>query len=103
MNFQELINAFKDNESVNFEKVLPYKKLLYAYYKEVYMCEPALIVTDVFNAVQFVAIVPFSEVTDWINDYLNQYDMDETEKIEATETILFNSMPLERLVNLLNN
>ena len=99
MNLQELINAFNNNESVNFENVYPYKKLLYAYYKEVYMCEPALIVTDVFNAVQFVAVCPFTEVTDWISDYLNQYDMDETEKIEATETILFNSRPLKDLLN----
>lgn len=99
MHLQELINAFNNNESVSYEKVYPYKKLLYAYYKEVYMCEPVLIVTDIFNAVQFVAVCPFTEVTDWINDYLNQYDMDETEKIDATETILFNSMPLERLLN----
>ena len=98
MKLHELINAFDNNESVSYEKVYPYKNLLYTYYKEVYMCEPALIVTDVFNAVQFVAVVPFAEVTDWINDYLNQYDMDETEKIDATETILFNSMPLERLL-----
>ena len=99
MKLHELINAFKNNESISYEKVYPYKKLLYAYYKEVYMCEPFLVVTDVFNAVQFVAVVPFTEVTDWINDYLNQYDMDETEKIEATETILFNSRPLKDLLN----
>ena len=98
MKLYELINAFKNNESVSFEKVLPYKKLLYAYYKEVYMCEPFLVVTDVFNAVQFVAVVPFAEVTDWINDYLNQYDMNDSEKADATEAILFNSMPLERLL-----
>ena len=95
----ELINAFKNNESVSFEKVLPYKKLLYAYYKEVYMCEPFLVVTDVFNAVQFVAVVPFPDVTDWINDYINQYDMDDTERADATETILFNSRPLKDLLN----
>ena len=99
MNLQELFNAFKNNESVSFEKVLPYKKLLYTYYKEAYLSEPALIVTDVFNSVQFVAIVPFTEVTDWISDYLNQYDMNDTEKADATEAILFNSMPLERLLN----
>ena len=29
--------------------------------------------------------------------------MNDTEKAAATETILFNSIPLERLVNLLNN
>ena len=99
MNLQELINAFNNNESVNYEKVYPYKKLLYAYYKEVYMCEPFLVVTDVFNAVQFVAVVPFTEVTDWINEYLNQYDMNDSENKDQTETILFNSMPLDRLLN----
>lgn len=99
MNMYELINAFKNNESVSYEKILPYKRLLYTYYKELYMCDPALIVTDVFNAVQFVAVCPFTEVTDWISDYLNQYDMNDTEKADATEAILFNSMPLERLLN----
>ena len=99
MNMQELINAFKNNESVSYEKVYPYKKLLYTYYKEVYMCEPFLVVTDVFNAVQFVAVVPFTEVMDWVSDYLNQYDMNDTEKEDATEAILFNSMQLEDLLN----
>ena len=99
MNLQELINAFKNNESVNYEKVYPYKNLLYTYYKEVYMCEPFLVVTDVFNAVQFVAVCPFAEVTDWISDYLNKYDMNDTEKADATETILFNSRPLKDLLN----
>ena len=99
MYLQELINTFNNNDSVTYEKVYPYKKLLYAYYKEVYMCEPFLVVTDVFNASQFVAVVHFTGVTDWINDYLNQYDIDETEKIEATEAILFNSRTLKDLLN----
>ena len=99
MKLHELINAFNNNDSVNYEKVYPYKKLLYAYYKDLYMCEPFLVVTDVFNAVQFVAIVPFTEVTEWIDNYLNKYDMNDAEKADQTETILFNSMPLERLLN----
>ena len=99
MNLQELISAFKNNESASYEKVYPYKKLLYAYYKEVYMCDPVLIVTDVFNAVQFVAVCPFTDVTDWISDYLNQFDMNDSEKLDSTETILFNSRPLKDLLN----
>jgi len=98
MKLHELINTFNNNESVNYEKVYPYKKLLYAYYKELYMCDPFLVVTDVFNAVQFVAIVPFTGVMDWVSDYLNKYDMNDAEKADQIETILFNSMQLEDLL-----
>ena len=85
--------------SILIEKMLPYKKSLLTYYKDMFFDEPVLMVTDVFNAAQYAKIVPANELNEAICTYLNDYDcMDkDNENFSCYEAICFNSMMLSKL------
>lgn len=52
MILSELINIFdnKHTLSILWDKVSPYKKILYVYYKNLFMCEPVWLVTSLTNS-----------------------------------------------------
>lgn len=92
MKLHEIITINSDVEkSILFESILPYKRALYTYYKREFNCEPVLMVTDVFNAAQYVKIVPCNELTEAIYEYLQSGGIDGSEIDSAIETISFNS------------
>jgi len=94
------INDSADNSiSILYESIHPYLKSLYIYYKDYYGCEPFLMVTDVFNAAQYVRIIPEDELYDAIERYLDScgFESHEERKYEA-ENILFNSQLLKDIL-----
>lgn len=86
------------NKSILVEKMMPYKKSLYTYFKDYYCCEPILMVTDVFNAAQYGQIVPCNEFNEAIDIYLQDSDLTDEEKEEQNELISFNSIFLKDLL-----
>ena len=66
------IIAFNNDaqKSILFESVHPYLKSLYVFYKDLFCCEPVLMVTDVFNAAQYVKIVPSNEFQEAACNYI---------------------------------
>lgn len=92
MNRLEIIEKFENEEDVSYEKIHPYLRSLYIYYKAQFCCEPVLMVTAVFNAVQTVQIVPENEFTEAIECYVNSMDLtDPTEREHEKELINFQS------------
>lgn len=87
-------------QSILFDKLQPYLKSLYVYYKDMFCCEPVLMVTDVCNAAQYVKIVPSNELNEAICEYLENYTCDnsENENFCHFETIHFNSRLLKDII-----
>jgi len=84
MKLHEIVTANESHETaVLFEKIAPYKRALYLYYRDLFGCEPVLMVCSLFNAAQYVKIVPSDELFDAVAAY--------TEDTEEWETIMFNS------------
>lgn len=89
----------KPDQSILFESLHPYLKSLYIYYKDLFSCEPVLMVTDVFNACQYAKIVPANDFDEAISLYLDTCELSEDEKESASEEINFNSKMLIDLIN----
>lgn len=92
--------------AIEFSNLYPIKKSLYIYYKDLFCCEPVLMVTDVFNAAQYVKIVPLNEFNESIYAYLDVPYIIEDENEEGFdedlfaqfETINFNSKLLKDIL-----
>lgn len=85
----------KGTSSINTKILHPYKKSLYTYYKDLFCCEPVLMVTDVFNAVQYAVIVPVNEFSEAIDVYINACSLTDEDKMNQTELISFQSIMLK--------
>ena len=71
LNLSDIIAQNKNvDESIEYGQLRPYLKSLYIYYKDLYCCEPVLMVTDIVNAAQYARIVPCNEFTEAICDYI---------------------------------
>ena len=96
----EIVEQFDNNKMLQYEEIVPYKKLLYRYYKEFYNCEPVLLVEPVSNAITGVMVVPEMVVADAIDDYINSLQCDDNEAVEYTkELILSCSVFLKDVLN----
>jgi len=92
--------------SIEYGTLQPYLKSLYVYYKDLFNCEPILMVTDVFNAAQYAKIVPSNEFLDALCEYMGvpyivvEQDADDfnEELFSQYETINFNSVLLSKLI-----
>ena len=102
MRLSELINIFdnKHTLSILWDKVSPYKKILYVYYKNLFMCEPVWLVTSLTNSTCYGRIVPETELYESITSYLEvPYIDSENEEIETSyEIICANSKLLKELL-----
>lgn len=100
MKLHEII-ALNDEakKSILIELLIPYKKLLLAYYKREFLAEPILMVTSVSNACQYGKIVSANELDEAICEYLDDYNCmdEESENFSEYETICFNSIMLAKL------
>ena len=75
MNLQEIIKANdKPKNSVLIELILRYKNSLLTYYSDEFRCDPVLMVVSIMNAVQYAKIVPASEFSEAIEDWVEQDD-----------------------------
>lgn len=98
MKLYEIIEANdQPDQSILSELLVPYKKALLTYYRDLFCCEPVLMVTDVFNAAQYAKIVPVDEFSEAIEDYLADRDLSEEDKEAEAETINFNSVLFQQL------
>ena len=94
-----------DTQSIDISLLLPYKKSLLVYYQDLFCCEPILMVTDIFNAVQYGKIVSGGDFYDAVCAYLdvNYIIEDQADPIfdadlfAQYETINFNSILLTNL------
>ena len=99
MTRQEIL-AFNEEatKSVLFELVHPYLKTLYIYYKDLFNCEPILMVTSVSNACQYVKIVSSEDFQEAACAYIGceEYELQiNDEYLSQFETINFNSRLLK--------
>lgn len=87
------------DKSVLFESCAPYLGSLYIYYKSLFCCEPVVMVTDMFNAAQYIKFVPSNEFNEAIDEYLNTciFLTSEDEENEK-ELINFNSKLLKDIL-----
>ena len=95
-----LYQIIRNNDAAKFsiltEILFQYKKSLYTYYKDMFNCEPVLMVTTVYNAAQYALIVPSNELGEAIDNWVNlQEDSTEEEKEEERELIGFQSIMLK--------
>ena len=83
----EIVEQFDNNEMVQYEKIVPFKKLLYRYYKELYNCEPVLLVEPVSNTLTGAMVVPEMDLADALDDYINSLQCD-NEAAEYTKELI---------------
>ena len=95
----EIVEQFDNNEMLQYEEIVPYKKLLYRYYKELNNCEPVLLVEPVSNTVTGVMVVPEVDVADAIDDYINSLQCDNEAAEYTKELILSCSRFLKDVLN----
>ncbi len=76
------------------EILAKYKRSLLTYYRAQFNCEPCLMVTDVFNAVQFAKIVPINELYDAIcASYAGApEDLEDYVELVSFQSILLNQL-----------
>lgn len=102
-NLQSIIKSIDSLESLQWEQIEPYKKLLYVYYKNMYCCEPIFMVTFLTNAICAGYIVPENDFMEYVYEELNISFIDaEDEGSDAfseVETILYNSRFLKDLIS----
>jgi len=97
----KLHEIIKHNENpktaILIEKMLPYKKLLLRYYRNVFPSEPCLMVTSVFNAAQYAKIVPINELYEAMCEYIEE-GKSEADIEEEMEIISAHSCMLSDLI-----
>ena len=95
MKMHEIITANESpSTSILTEALYPYRKSLLVYYRDLFCCEPLLMVTSVFNAAQYAKIVPANEFNEVLSDYLDGMDLDDETREYEEEVIPFNSIML---------
>jgi hypothetical protein len=101
MNLSDIIAQNKKvDESIEYGQIHPYLKSLYVYYKDLFCCEPILMVTDVTNAAQYCRIVDSNDFSEAVCDYLGLDSEPDTESDDFAyyESIMFNSKLLKDLI-----
>jgi hypothetical protein len=93
-----IIEANKDKKtSLLYESIHPYLKSLYTFYKDAFNCEPVLMVTDVYNACQYVKIIPANDFNEAVCNYIGcqEHEIQNNDNfLDQFETINFNSKML---------
>lgn len=102
MKLHEIIEANEcHTTSILIEEIIKYKRSLLTYYKDQFIYEPILMVTDVMNAVQYGKIVSTDEFQEAVYAFMGVSYVDEedteSEQFAQYETICFNSMLLSKL------
>jgi hypothetical protein len=70
-NLSDIIQANEcPTTAIDTSILFAYKKALYVYYKDLFCCEPVILVTTVFNAVSYAKIVPYAEYYEAICEFL---------------------------------
>lgn len=87
--------------TILYDKISMYKKSLYTYYKDLFCCEPVLLVDSVFNAAQYVKIVPCDDFNTYVCEIIGCNE-DEIETnfdfLSQYENINFNSRMLKDIL-----
>ena len=98
MKLHKIIELNEDPKTaILIEKMLPYRKLLLRYYRNVfYPAEPVLMVTSVSNAAQYGKIVPAGEFYEAMREYIDMEQSEEDFQFEM-EVIAANSIMLNEL------
>jgi hypothetical protein len=71
MNLSEIIqNNNKPQTAIEYGTIHPYLRSMYVFYKDLYLCEPVLMVCSITNNSSYVKIVSSNEFTESICDYI---------------------------------
>lgn len=98
MKLHKIIELNEDPKTaILIEKMLPYRKLLLRYYRNVFRCEPVLMVTSVSNAAQYGKIVPAGEFYDALWKWVDWEQSEEDIQFDM-EVIAANSRMLSDLI-----
>lgn len=98
MKLHEIIKLNEDPQmAILIEKMLPYRKLLLIYYRNIFLSEPVMMVTSVSNAAQYGKIVPAREFVEAMREWVDQEQSEEDIQFEM-EVIAANSMMLSDLI-----
>ena len=94
MRLHEILKANEDvATSIDTEQLYKYRKSL----KVLFGRNAVLLVTDVFNAVQYAKIVSGDEFSDAVQAYVDSMALEtEQDKEDAIELICFQSIPLDK-------
>lgn len=87
--------------AIEYSNLHPIKNSLYIFYKDLFCCEPVVMVTDVMNAAQYVKIVPSNEFNEAVCAYIGceVYEIQNDDNFLAQfETINFNSKLLKDIL-----
>ena len=88
--------------SIEYSNLYPIRKSMYIFYKDLFNCEPVLMVTDIYNAAQYIKIVPSNEFNEAVCDYIGceVHEIQNNDEFLAQfETINFNSKLLKDILN----
>lgn len=91
----------EDKYSILYELLHPYLKSLHTYYKDLFDCEPILMVVSVSNAAQYAKIVSSEDFEDSYRRYCSlnfEHGMTEKQFQKYFETVNFNSKFLSELI-----
>ena len=92
----------ESRNSIEYSNLYPIMKSMYIFYKDLFNCEPVLMVTDVMNAAQYIKIVPSNEFNEAVCEYIGceVYEIQNNDEYLAQfETINFNSKLLKDILN----
>ena len=96
MTFETIIEMNADPKvAIAVDKILTHRERVYEHYREEFTSKPMLMITDVFNAVQYGKIVPSEEMHEAIEEYLME---DEEEREYLRDLIMFQSILLSDLL-----
>ena len=103
MKLHEIIksNSVKTT-AIEWGQIAPYLKSLNTFYKDLFCCDPIVMVVSVSNAAQYVKIVPCDEFNACVCDYIGceEHEIENSDDLLAQfETINFNSKFLKQLIN----
>ena len=97
MKLHEIIKHNEDHKTaILIESMLPYKRSLLTYYKDLFPSEPVLMVVAVMNAVQYAKIVPVYELHEAMDAYIED-DLSEGDREDEMEMIAAHSIMLSDL------
>jgi hypothetical protein len=83
MKLHEIIKHNEDHKTaILIESMLPYKRSLLTYYRDLFPSEPVLMVVAVCNAVQYAKIVPSGEFSEAIEEYIDADSSEEDKEFE---------------------
>lgn len=97
-NKSKIVAFHEDNanieKTISFGVIVPHRKQLKIYYKDLFNCDPVFMVTMVTNNLCYGQITSSNDFLDAVNLYLQEADIEQEEREAEIEMISANSFLL---------